>query len=75
MVVTAAADGFWQNNAGGEDCLVNVEKVTPPCDFSNQNRGESFRPQLFVNAKKIDLGAFYNFLTNTEIDGHSRDEG
>ena len=75
MVVAAAADGFRQNDTGGENCLVDIEQVTPPCDFPDENRGKSFRSQLFVNAEKVDLGAFHDVLADTKIDGHGRYEG
>lgn len=57
MVVLAARDGRGEERAGGVDGLEDALEVRPAGDFLDEERGETLRAELLVNAEKVDFGA------------------
>lgn len=54
----AGSHRFGQYHSSGVDCLEDSLQVHPSCDFSYQNRSNSFRAKLLVDAEEIDLNHF-----------------
>lgn len=54
----ACAHRFGQDHPSGVDRLEDSLQVYPSCDFSYQNRSNSFRAKLLVDAEEIDLNHF-----------------
>lgn len=54
----ACAHRFGQDHPSSVDSLEDSLQVYPSCDFSYQNRSNSFRAKLLVDAEEIDLNHF-----------------
>lgn len=50
MEVSTRADGFRKYDAGGVDGLEDTKLVASSGDFLDQDRGQSFRAKLLVDA-------------------------
>lgn len=55
MEVPARADWGWEHHSRCVDSLPYANYITSSGDFSNEDRGQAFRAQLFVDAKEVDL--------------------
>ena len=71
MKVSANTDRLWQNDTGGVYGLENIVKVTPPCDFLDENWGQSLGPKLLVDAKEIYFYAFDVLGPHAELDWYA----
>lgn len=59
------------------NCVHSLESsldVATSCDFLDQDRRQSFRAELLVDAEEVDLGALEHLVTNSQLDGNTRDE-
>lgn len=54
----ACAHRLGQDHPSSVDRLEDSLQVYPSCDFSYQNRSNSFRAKLLVHAEEIDLNHF-----------------
>jgi hypothetical protein len=52
-------DRSGEEDSSRVDGLERAEKVTPPRDFLDEHRGQSFGAEFLVDAKEIDLGGLF----------------
>merc|ERR1719430_246353 len=74
MPVSAGADRFGEDHACSVDSLEYSLDVHSTCDLSDQDRSQSFRPQLLVYAEEVDLDHVLLLVVHPDVGRDGRDE-
>jgi len=75
MEISTCSNGLWQHYATSVHGLPYSKFVTSSRDFFDEDGGEVFPAELFMDTEEIDFDGFDGVVADAEGDGNAGDEG